>query len=495
MTLTNRLSLFFLASLALVLAGFSIALYCLASVHLYRLSEERLVSALNTLTAAVEVKPDGVEWEPEERKLAFGSGISGDQVIWLVHDDQGRVVDRSPQLVTEDFLSETPQSRDFDQGGTTRFDSMGDRWSFRQRWLRAKKLEAAPEVVGQSPQKLDAQKHQALSLTVGVPLEPVRAALGSLGGVLAGLSLVTWLIALFAGRAVCRRALRPVRGMAGTARDMDATDLGQRLPAVESGDELADLGQAFNSLLDRLEESFERQRRFTGDASHQLRTPLAAILGQAEVALRRDRGVMEYQEVLTRIHTQAGHLGRIVEALLFLARADAEALLPEREWIDLARWLPESLGGWSEHGRAVDIHFEREGEAACVVEVQPAMLGELLNILIDNACKHSPPGTPITVRLRRDGSEVCVEVEDRGNGITEEDLPHLFTPFFRSPESRRRGIEGLGLGLSIAKRLAGTFGGTLLVTSKAGQGSCFALRLPSGSAAEDEVAPSHTVLA
>src|SRR5438045_9495412 len=113
--------------------------------------------------------------------------------------------------------------------------------------------------------------------------------------------------------------------MAYHIRLMSAANLDDRLPDVQSRDELDELSRSFNGLLDRLQESFERQRRFTGDASHQLRTPLTAILGQLEVALRRERPAEEYQRVLAQVHERAGHLRRIVESLLFLARAAAAA--------------------------------------------------------------------------------------------------------------------------------------------------------------------------
>src|SRR5437868_10416144 len=143
--------------------------------------------------------------------------------------------------------------------------------------------------------------------------------------------------------------------MAAAARTMATVDLSQRLKHTANGDELDDLGHSFNGLLDRLQESFERQRRFTGDASHQLRTPLTAILGQLEVALRRPRTADEYRQALATVHDRAGHLRRIVESLLFLARADADARLPERERVDLADWLPEHLRTCSEHPRFGDI--------------------------------------------------------------------------------------------------------------------------------------------
>src|SRR5262249_52927799 len=160
-----------------------------------------------------------------------------------------------------------------------------------------------------------------------------------------------------------------------------------------------DLGRTANGLLDRLQEAFERQRRFTGDASHQLRTPLAAMLGQAEVALRRDRPPEEYRRVLALVHDQAGHLSRIVEALLFLARADAEGELAGLEVLDLARWLPEQRPRWGGHERAADLRLEQASPGPCRVKVQPVLLGQLLDNLLDNAFRYSAPGTPVRVSL------------------------------------------------------------------------------------------------
>src|SRR5262249_23486546 len=160
-----------------------------------------------------------------------------------------------------------------------------------------------------------------------ISLEPVHATLNRLAVVLAILSTGLWLTAALVGRRLCRRGLAPLTRMAESARTIRAADLTQRLPPPATRDHLAELGLAFNDLLGRLQESFERQRRFTGDASHQLRTPLAAMLGQVEVVLRRDRPAEEYQRVLALVHKQAGQLHLMVEMLLFLARADAEAKL------------------------------------------------------------------------------------------------------------------------------------------------------------------------
>ncbi len=128
-----------------------------------------------------------------------------------------------------------------------------------------------------------------------------------------------------------------------------------RLPDPGTCDELEDFARSFNGLLDRLHVTLERQRQFTGQASHQLRTPLTALIAAIEVARRRRRTVEEHERVLERLHDDAVRLWRVVEALLFLARADAEAGLPDLECLDLAAWVADHLGGWSGHERAADL--------------------------------------------------------------------------------------------------------------------------------------------
>jgi signal transduction histidine kinase len=214
------------------------------------------------------------------------------------------------------------------------------------------------------------------------------------------------------------------------------------------------------------------------------------MLGQVEVALRRERPAEEYRRVLECVQDQAGRLRRIVESLLFLSRADSESRLPKRESIDLGDWLPGHIRSWADHPRAADIAVVAGDTAPARVNVHPVLLGELVNILLDNACKHSTQGQSITARVQHDALAMEMSVQDEGCGIEEADLPHVFRPFFRSADARRRGVEGLGLGLAIAKRLADAFGGTLTVRSAIGKGSCFTLQLPVASDPNAEVGGS-----
>lgn len=477
MTLTTRLSLFFLGALALVLVGFSATLYFLAQTYLDRQVDSRLEAALDTLTMAAEVSPNGVEWDPYDRRLSLASQDGAGAVFWMVSDDRGRRVDGTrDRAAGVAFARSTDLAAD---GKPDRVaDAQGQPWQVARRRLlpgpSPRRQSGAEKEPAEDKSKT---RYAALVLTVGVPLGPGQATLRTLAGTLAGISLIVWLLACFAGRALCRRALLPVARMAAAARAMGA-DPAQRLPGAASADELADLGRAFNGLLERLQESFERQRRFTGDASHQLRTPLTAMLGQIEVALRRARSPEEYQRVLASVQGEAGRLHRIVEALLFLARADAEARLPDLERIHLPTWMAGHLATWSGHPRAADLRVEGAPSGSGWTAVQEPLLGQLVDLLLDNACKYSEPGTPVTVRVGGGPDTTSLTVEDRGWGIAAEDLLHVFDPFYRAAETRQRGRGGVGLGLAIAQRIAGALGGVLTVQSVAAQGSRFTLQLP-----------------
>ena len=257
---------------------------------------------------------------------------------------------------------------------------------------------------------------------------------------------------------------------------MSMADADQRLPIPGTRDELDLLARSFNGLLDRLHQEFERQKRFAGDASHQLRTPLAALLGQLEVARRRERSVEEYRRVLDEVHGEAVRLRQIVESLLFMARAESEAGNPELEPVELVLWVRERLAGGPGGERAADLHAKFTTEGPAWVLVQPQLLGQVLDNLLDNACKYSPAGTPITVEVGREGQSVILAVQDQGLGITAEDVAHVFEPFYRSVKSRRR--PGVGLGLAVVERIAAVFRGRIRVESEPGRGSRFVLRLP-----------------
>lgn len=483
MSLTNRLSVFFLAALAVVLAGFSLTLYALAYEHLHARADHRLDAAMQTLVAAIEVHPGDVEWEPLERRITMGEDPAADQLRWTVHMADGRLVDCSHNLEQPGEDSAPPTARG---------------WRVVVRRVRAGSFHSEPldgqatpflgslsdafpagQVPGTVSLPNDRTFHgDELVLTVAVAEGPAAATLRSLALSMAIVSTFVWLTAAVCGRWLCRRALAPVTRMAVSARSLKRQSAdGTFLDVAPTGDELEDLGRAFNELLSDLRESLERQRRFTGDASHQLRTPLAAMLASVDVALRKERGPAEYQRVLEVVRRRGGNLNQIIESLLFLARPEADSQPPDAEAVDLSEWCRGRLDGWAEHERAGDIRLEMPPEPI-VVCTHPALLGQVLDNLLDNAIKYSDPGTPVVVAVAVEGDEVTLTVTDRGMGIPPDDLARIFEPFYRSQNARWLGKPGIGLGLAVVARLAAILGGRMETVSEAGHGSRFGLVLP-----------------
>jgi signal transduction histidine kinase len=481
MSLATRLSAFFLIALALVLAGFSGTLYALARTHLVHELDERLQRSLDTLEASVDIEPGGLEWEPADRQMTLGVDHGISAIRWVVRDGTGALVDHSANSGTADFSSSwMPPRWPSNPSDGTAFGTVPG-WR-----LAARRLELV-ELLRRGRGHPDDEpgyevQYPVLILVVGLAPEPVQTTLSRLGATLASLSAGIWVAAAIVGRRLCLRALSPLNRMARAATAMTAADLGNRLPSPGTGDELDELGRAFNDLLNRLraaflrvQEAHDRQQRFAGDASHQLRTPLAALLGQVQVALRRDRTSAEYRRVLERVRDEGCRLRQIVESLLLMAQTEADRSEPNV--VDLARWLPDHLGLWADHARAADIVVTADESGPMAVRIHPSLLAQIVDNLLENACKYSLPGTPITVRARRDGESIALEVEDCGPGLSAEEAGQVFEPFYRGESARRDGHVGVGLGLAVARRIAVAFGGTLEVRSEPGMGTRFVLRL------------------
>ncbi|AWM39296.1 Sensor kinase CusS [Gemmata obscuriglobus] len=467
MSLTTRLLLFSQAALAAVLLVFCSALYAVAHGYVHHAAVASADRSAATLVASVDIEADAVEWEPSDRDVSLGPGPLGGTVYWYVTDARGAPVDRSPAPGTAELIAASGPGTDE---------------PFAEGWVLSRRLVHPPGAAGRlltrdrTKEETEKGEYPALVFTAGVRTGPLHAALNALAAGLAVVSLAVWLGAWAAGRWVCRRALRPLTEMAGAARAMRAEDTGARLPPPGAKGELEELHAAMSDLLGRLRSALERERRFTAEASHQLRTPLGTILGQVEVALRRPRPPEEYERVLDVIRRQAAELTRSVDALLFLARSDADAPPPRTEPVDLRQWVPEFLASLTSRARHGDISFEPEPRAALRVAAHPPLLRELVGNLIDNALKYSPPGTPVVVRAFAEGASTVIAVEDRGPGIDAADLPHVFEPFFRS--GRATALPGSGLGLAVVARLAGAFGGRVVAENRPDGGARFRVALP-----------------
>jgi signal transduction histidine kinase len=321
------------------------------------------------------------------------------------------------------------------------------------------------------------------SVQVAYPLQDLQSLLRGLDRTLLVLIPLALLITGLGGAFLTDRTLRPVRWIARAAGDVEGTDLSRRLP-VTGGDEFAELATTFNSMFARLEIAFssletavEQQRRFTADASHELRTPLTTIKANADWALRRRRRVAEYQETLTAIAEAADRTNRLIANLLQLARSDH----------DRSGFEPQTVRVEEVLRRACAASPPTAGQACLCLDL-PAVsllvrgdvdqLERLVINLLENSLRHTPEEGQVRVSAYAASDRILITVEDNGEGIAPEHLPHVCERFYRADAARSRPGGGAGLGLAICCTIARAHGGTLEIQSTSGIGTVVTVSLP-----------------
>lgn len=315
---------------------------------------------------------------------------------------------------------------------------------------------------------------------VGSSLEGVEEAMDQLLLILLIAVPAALLIASAGGLFLANQALRPVDAITRIARRIGSGDLSQRIRIKRVNDELGRLASTFNEMIAKLEKSFHQVKRFTADASHELKTPLTILRGEVEVGLKKKRGLKEYQRILASNLEEINRMSRIVEDLLTLSRADMGELIMEREEIELsalAREVWEDLQLLAKKKR-IQLKFMDNGFTR--VEGDSLFLRQLILNITENGLKYTRAGGEVAVRVKgdRDQGVVRLLVADTGVGIPQKDLKRIFDRFYRVDGARSRETGGTGLGLSICQWIAQAHEGRIAVESKVGKGSTFTVTLP-----------------
>ena len=303
---------------------------------------------------------------------------------------------------------------------------------------------------------------------------------------------------LFKNAGTIRKVLRPIQDLAAAASrlgsvpnmspeelqklaarlgEIDDAHLDERLPVDGTQKELKNLAQAINAMLDRIDQSYRAQMRFVSDASHELRTPISVIQGYANLLNRWGKDdPATRQEAIDAIRQEADSMKALVEQLLFLARGDNDSMKVSFEPFDLTEVAGEVL----RETQMIDQKHKFSARWSLPVPVWAdlGLIKQALRVLVDNACKYTPEGGRITIWAEGVDSLARLSVEDEGQGIDSDSLPHIFDRFYRTDESRARQTGGTGLGLSIAKWIADRHGGWFEVTSWPGVGTRITLVLP-----------------
>lgn len=446
LTLRARVLLWYTSLLAIVVALFGVAVCWNA----WRL---RLAQVDALLAARAAALADALEPAAEGRfdlALPPGPAAAGDRpalyhVLW---DAAGDPIDRSdPGL------------------DVPRPEAAGVRSRAGRRELARRAVAGTWVLVGRGTEDLRAEI-RALALGIGL------IGLGALG------------LAFGGGWLLVGRALVPVDRISQTAQAMIEGDVDARIPVAEVETELGQLARALNEAFDRLRASLDRQRRFTADASHELRTPIATISTEVQWALERDRDAAAYRESLETCGRAVARMTTIVERLLLLARANAGVDLVRQENVrvdDLVRRIVSDLTLLAERRRlAISV------EAAPVsVSGDPDRLRDAITNVVANAIHYNRDGGRVDVRVDQRNGRARVSVADTGIGIAPEDVTRVFEPFFRADQARSRDAGGAGLGLAVTRAIVSQHRGHVACASEPGRGTTVEIELPATVSSPD----------
>ncbi len=439
-----RLTLWHAGVLALIILAFSVGVFCLVSVGLYRDLDRSLGRDLAAIEKVYRAEP------AELNELESEIGIDYFEVL-----QETRVLLRTSGWAREGLghaLGATPAPP---RSWTTAAGS-----TFR-----------VAEAAG-----------SGFRIAVAVNEEPVTRSLVVLAAMLAIGVPCALALAIAGGYVLAGRMLAPISAMTARARQITAESLNERLPPGNPADEFGQLSAVINQALARVQRSFEQLRRFTADASHELRTPLTAMRSVGEVAMQSSLDPADYREVIGSMLEEVERLTRLVETLLALTRADSGAIKPARESVDLAALAAGVASQLAVLSEEKGQHLRLVADAPVDATCDPTILSQGLVNLIHNAIKFTPIAGDVCVTVRKIlPAEAVIEVQDSGPGIPERHQSYVFDRFYRVDSGRSRDAGGFGLGLAIARWAAEANGGRIELESAEGQGSLFRIVLPLAS--------------
>lgn len=319
-------------------------------------------------------------------------------------------------------------------------------------------------------------RHTGHVLEVAGSMAPITRTMDRLDVMLAILAVLALLGAGAVGWFMAGHALAPVAEITRQAEGIEGAASGQRITAHAGTAEFHGLSAVLNRMLDRIEAAFEHQKRFVADASHELRSPIAALRGHLEVVRRRDRSKEEYEEAVDVALQEVYRLQALAEGLLTLARRDAGVLEPRLRRVSLPDLVGEVANSYRGLAASHDITLETELEPEVTVTGDPDLLARLIRNLVDNAIRYTPERGVVRLAVGRHDGSAWLEVRDTGPGVPPEHLPRIFDRFYRADESRERSA-GAGLGLAIARAIAEAHGGRISAENGPEGGATFRVQL------------------
>lgn len=458
LSIGSRLTLWYLAIFAVAQLLFGAAMWVALRQELYSVADDALKAQIEDLTnflKSQKKKNMTVTKLREEASEAYDLEHSGD--FLQVYDQDGNWIFRAPALEKNQFTPPTAAT-------------------IKRRWFQ--NLQLANKPFRFITQRIEVNG-RFYTVQTGVPADQIVATLSLFRRYLVMLAPLLLLAAASGGYWLSRKALSPVDALTRTARSISGNNLSERLEKLATGDELERLSDTLNEMLARIESAFLRVTQFTADASHELRTPVSLMRTEAEIALRKPRGLAEYREALRHILLEAERTSSLLEELLSLARADSGRENLHLTLVDLRAAITEIAEEWRHLIEARNLQFTQQlANCEFPVLADRSALQRLLAILLDNAVKYTPAPGLVELGLEVRGDKAVICVSDSGIGIAESDQIKIFERFYRVDKARSRELGGAGIGLAIADWIVQQHRGSIAVQSSVGKGSTFLIEFP-----------------
>ncbi|HEY0843904.1 MAG TPA: heavy metal sensor histidine kinase [Noviherbaspirillum sp.] len=457
-SLTNRLTILFVLASATMLLGLGLVISSLVESHFEELDREALTGKVELAKTALSKV--GTQADLNKLPQQLGTALIGHSGLAIAV----RWPDASTLLTASgEQFPRTALERATDRGTAqpTRYMEENGKPLLRMTVAVPIGLAGAPPALVDAA--LDISHHEHFISTFATTLWSTVIFAAIVSGIL--------------GRFAVRQGLAPLRAIRSAALDITANKLHQRLATASVPVELQELAAALNTMLGRLEESFQRLSDFSSDLAHELRTPVSNMLTQSQVTLSKARSAEEYREILYSNAEEFNRLSRMISDMLFLAKADHGLVSPFNDKVDLHHEVKDLFSFFDVLADSKNISLRVEGEGK--VRGDRMLLRRAISNVLSNAIRHTHDGGHVLVKIYPlDSRRLTVRIENTGDTIAQEHIPRLFDRFYRVDASRHDSAEGAGLGLAITKSIATLHGGTIAVESRDGT-TCFALCLPS----------------
>jgi signal transduction histidine kinase len=452
----NRIAFYYIITTGLLISAVFFSIYSIVKISVYSHINDDIKSEVNKHLTEVEIKENHIglihndEWREREHNT-----VAVNPVFVQFYNKDGNIAEKSPNLKIYTLI--------FNR-------NMGDNEFFDTKLVSKSIRQIQVPIFRNSVKKG--------YLLVAMSLEDAKMVLHNLSEILIFSYPLILLLLFIIARLIAGRSIKPINSIIETSNIITRDNLKSRIPLPQNRDELYTLSQTINNLLDRIENTIEREKQFTSDASHELRTPLTVIKGTLEVLVRKPRNQEEYQEKINFCVSEVNRLNHMVDQLLLLARFENQNKSLKIEKVCLNVVILDSISRYSAIIQSKNIQISTDFVKEYYVENDAYLLSIIINNLVSNALKYSNENSKLNIILTDENERIECHIIDSGIGIPAVDLQKIFNQFYRSKAIEHTGIKGSGLGLSIVKRLCTLLHIDIKITSQENIGTTVFLSFP-----------------